>query len=114
MPSETDRERARAVLRRGAEAGQTIPRCSCFNDDKVGRRCNGVCEDAADYVAAAFTSIRADERERAAKIAEQEIDRYFEDVSAVDVRLSNQRGPKWRDGRAIAAAIRKGATDADR
>lgn len=44
--------------------------------------------------------------EAAAKVAGHEVDVYTEGVSAIDVRLSFTRSPKWRDGPAIAAAIR--------
>jgi hypothetical protein len=44
--------------------------------------------------------------EAAAKCAEQEVTTYQEGMSAVDVRLSETRGPKWREGREIAKAIR--------
>lgn len=47
------------------------------------------------------------EREQCAKIAEQVVDRYYAGVAV-------KPGPKWKDGRAIAAAIRKGAADAER
>lgn len=47
-----------------------------------------------------------EERERCARLAEEQVERYHPDVSAVDVRESFTRGPKWRDGPKIAAAIR--------
>lgn len=45
-------------------------------------------------------------KERAAKIAEQQVEHYEPGVSAIDVRLSFTRRAKWKDGAAIAAAIR--------
>jgi hypothetical protein len=56
---------------------------------------------------------RADALEDAARVAEQEVTTYHEGMSAVDVRLSHTRGPKWSDGPSIANAIRALASDTD-
>lgn len=52
---------ARAALRRGSKEGETIQECTCMAAP-YHRRCNGVCEDAVDYVAAALEEAAAAER----------------------------------------------------
>ena len=63
---------------------------------------------AATIRTEAAHAAKAEQREADAKIAEQQVEQYHEGMSGVDVRLSNSRVPKWKDGPAIAAAIRKG------
>ena len=59
-----DREAARIAIRRGAKAGEPIPKCTCFQDgdkgllERVSGRCNGVCEDAVDHVSLAIAMAR--------------------------------------------------------
>lgn len=72
-PSDVDLDQARAALRRGADPGSTIPHCSCFFGDRPrnGKMCNGVCEDAAVWVAKAIAQAREDGkkfRERVANV----------------------------------------------
>lgn len=68
---------------------------------------NSLCAKFVEALAKQPGDRRAAEamREAAARLAEEETDIHVEGMSAVDVRLSIQRSPKWRDGRRIAAAI---------
>jgi hypothetical protein len=65
----------------------------------------------AEAAEARLAQARADALEEAARVAEQEVTTYHEGMSAVDVRLSHTRGPKWSDGPSIANAIRALASD---
>lgn len=78
-------------------------------DDRNGK----LIVDAHNAELARLRAELAAERERCACIAEEEIDAYHEGMSAVDVRLSITRGPRWRDGREIAAAIRAPRIEGD-
>lgn len=60
---------------------------------------------AHDYVTSLVARALMARDKRAAEIARQEIDTYHGGVSAIDVRFSITRGPRWRDGAAIATAI---------
>lgn len=65
--TERDKEAARIAIRRGARAGEPIPKCRCFQDGAAAilnrPRCNGVCEDAVEHVARAIADARAPEVE---------------------------------------------------
>jgi hypothetical protein len=68
-------------------------------------------KDRAEAAEARLARMRAEALEEAARVAEQEVTTYHEGMSAVDVRLSHTRGPKWPDGPSIANAIRALASD---
>jgi hypothetical protein len=61
--TEQDKEAARVAIRRGAEPGQPIPKCRCFQDGTAAilsrPNCNGVCEDAVEHVARAIAAARS-------------------------------------------------------
>ncbi len=62
--TEQDRHAARNAIRRGAGAGEAIPKCRCFQDGSAAIMsrpdCNGACEDAVEHVAQAIARARVE------------------------------------------------------
>jgi hypothetical protein len=102
-----------AVIQKELEDRLTRARAQLLQFGETYDAADKACDEQIKALEARLARARADALEDAARVAEQEVTTYHEGMSAVDVRLSHTRGPKWSDGPSIANAIRALASDTD-